>query len=119
MRERIVWDDRSVSSQPPGNHDRHPRVPKVFECHHHLVPAIELCDVVRTFGPVRALDGLDLSVELGEVYGFLGPNGAGKSTAIACCPACTRPTATTPPGSLAPRLTNQNGRLDDRAGQVG
>ncbi len=32
--------------------------------------------------PYRALDGLDLAVEQGEVYGFLGPNGAGKSTAI-------------------------------------
>src|SRR5215213_1479633 len=44
--------------------------------------AIELRDVVKTFGPVRALDGLHLTVELGEVHGFLGPNGAGKSTTI-------------------------------------
>ena len=44
--------------------------------------AIELRDVVKTFGPVRALDGLDLVVETGEVHGFLGPNGAGKSTTI-------------------------------------
>lgn len=44
--------------------------------------AIELRDVVKAFGPVRALDGLDLSVDFGEVHGFLGPNGAGKSTAI-------------------------------------
>ncbi len=44
--------------------------------------AIELHDVVKTFGPVRALDGLNLTVETGEVHGFLGPNGAGKSTAI-------------------------------------
>ena len=44
--------------------------------------AIELHDIVKTFGPVRALDGLHLSVEPGEVHGFLGPNGAGKSTAI-------------------------------------
>ena len=44
--------------------------------------AIELRDVVKTFGPVRALDGLSLTVEPGEVHGFLGPNGAGKSTAI-------------------------------------
>jgi ABC-2 type transport system ATP-binding protein len=46
------------------------------------VAAIELHDVVKTFGPVRALDGLDLVVEAGEVHGFLGPNGAGKSTTI-------------------------------------
>ena len=44
--------------------------------------AIELHDVVKTFGSVRALDGLDLTVEQGEVHGFLGPNGAGKSTTI-------------------------------------
>jgi ABC-2 type transport system ATP-binding protein len=46
------------------------------------VSAIELHDIVKTFGQVRALDGLDLTVETGEVHGFLGPNGAGKSTAI-------------------------------------
>lgn len=44
--------------------------------------AIELRDVVKTFGSVRALDGVSLAVEPGEVHGFLGPNGAGKSTAI-------------------------------------
>ncbi|MEV3925164.1 ABC transporter ATP-binding protein [Actinomadura coerulea] len=38
--------------------------------------------LVKTFGPTRALDGLDLRVAPGEVHGFLGPNGAGKSTAI-------------------------------------
>ncbi len=43
---------------------------------------IELRDIVKTFGPTRALDHLDLTVEAGEVHGFLGPNGAGKSTTI-------------------------------------
>jgi ABC-2 type transport system ATP-binding protein len=43
---------------------------------------IELTDIVKTFGSVRALDGLHLTVEPGEVHGFLGPNGAGKSTTI-------------------------------------
>jgi ABC-2 type transport system ATP-binding protein len=46
------------------------------------VPAIEIHDLVKTFGSTRALDGLDLTVETGEVHGFLGPNGAGKSTTI-------------------------------------
>jgi ABC-2 type transport system ATP-binding protein len=44
--------------------------------------AIEISGLVKTFGPTRALDGLDLTVETGEVHGFLGPNGAGKSTTI-------------------------------------
>ncbi|MGW8590243.1 ABC transporter ATP-binding protein [Dietzia sp. NPDC055877] len=44
--------------------------------------AIRTSGLVKAFGAVRALDGLDLEVERGEVHGFLGPNGAGKSTAI-------------------------------------
>lgn len=44
--------------------------------------AIELHGLVKTFGTARALDGLDLTVEEGEVHGFLGPNGAGKSTTM-------------------------------------
>jgi ABC-2 type transport system ATP-binding protein len=44
--------------------------------------AISVSGLVKTFGKVRALAGLDLSVATGEVHGFLGPNGAGKSTTI-------------------------------------
>jgi ABC-2 type transport system ATP-binding protein len=44
--------------------------------------AIEIRDLVKTFGSTRALDGLDLTVDTGEVHGFLGPNGSGKSTTI-------------------------------------
>ena len=47
-----------------------------------MASAIELNDLVKTFGHVRALDGLNLEVRSGEVHGFLGPNGAGKSTTI-------------------------------------
>lgn len=45
-------------------------------------PVIFVRGLVKTFGHVRALDGLDLEVLAGEVHGFLGPNGAGKSTTI-------------------------------------
>src|SRR6266540_2853387 len=45
-------------------------------------PAIAVSGLVKTFGPTRALDGLDLTVNTGEVHGFLGPNGAGKTTTI-------------------------------------
>jgi ABC-2 type transport system ATP-binding protein len=43
---------------------------------------ISVTNLVKDFGRVRALDGVDLEVEPGEVHGFLGPNGAGKSTTI-------------------------------------
>ena len=47
-----------------------------------MPPAISVSGLVKTFGSTRALDGLDLTVEAGEVHGFLGPNGAGKTTTI-------------------------------------
>jgi ABC-2 type transport system ATP-binding protein len=45
-------------------------------------PAVEVRGLTKTFGAVRALDGLDLTVATGSVTGFLGPNGAGKSTTL-------------------------------------
>jgi ABC-2 type transport system ATP-binding protein len=45
-------------------------------------PAITASKLVKTYGLTRALDGLELSVQTGEVHGFLGPNGAGKTTTI-------------------------------------
>jgi ABC-2 type transport system ATP-binding protein len=44
--------------------------------------AVELRGVHRSFGPVHAVDGIDLRVELGEIAALLGPNGAGKTTTI-------------------------------------
>ena len=44
--------------------------------------AIAVEGLVRTFGTVRAVDGVDLKVRKGEIFGFLGPNGAGKTTVI-------------------------------------
>src|SRR4051812_47351426 len=44
---------------------------------------IEVEQLVRVFkGDIRAVDGIDLEVAPGEIYGFLGPNGAGKSTTV-------------------------------------
>ncbi|GAA1548805.1 ABC transporter ATP-binding protein [Actinomadura kijaniata] len=47
-----------------------------------MTTALSVSGLVKTFGRTRALDGLDLVVQTGEVHGFLGPNGAGKSTTI-------------------------------------
>jgi ABC-2 type transport system ATP-binding protein len=49
--------------------------------------------LVKDYGSVRALDGLDLEVERGEVFGFIGPNGAGKSTTIRVLVDLLRPNA--------------------------
>src|SRR5690349_4544450 len=58
--------------------------------------SIEAHGLVREFkkGP-RAVDGIDLSVEPGEIYGFLGPNGAGKSTTVLMLTTLLPPTAGT------------------------
>ncbi|QSG07476.1 ABC transporter ATP-binding protein [Halapricum desulfuricans] len=56
-------------------------------------PDIELTGLTKHFGDVIALDGVDLTVETGEIFGFLGPNGAGKSTTIDTLLDFVRPTA--------------------------
>jgi len=55
---------------------------------------IEVDGLVREFkGGVRAVDGIDLRVAPGEIYGFLGPNGAGKSTTVLVLTTLLPPTA--------------------------
>ena len=55
-----------------------------------MIPAVEIVDVARRFGAVRALSGVDLAVEPGEFFGLLGPNGAGKTTLISILAGLTR-----------------------------
>jgi ABC-2 type transport system ATP-binding protein len=47
-----------------------------------MTAAISITGLTKSFGAVRALDGLDMTVATGEVHGFLGPNGAGKTTTL-------------------------------------
>jgi ABC-2 type transport system ATP-binding protein len=56
---------------------------------------IEVEGLVRQFKDVRAVDGIDLRVRPGEIYGFLGPNGAGKSTTVHMLTTLLPPTAGT------------------------
>ena len=54
---------------------------------------IQVEGLVRHFGDVLAVDGIDLRVEQGEIFGFLGPNGAGKSTTVRMLTTLLKPTA--------------------------
>jgi ABC-2 type transport system ATP-binding protein len=54
-------------------------------------PAIETSSLVKTFGTNRAVDGVDLTVPAGTVYGLLGPNGAGKTTVVRMLATLLRP----------------------------
>jgi ABC-2 type transport system ATP-binding protein len=55
--------------------------------------AVSVEGLKKYYGPVHALDGLDLSVHTGKVYGFLGPNGAGKTTTLRILTGLALPTA--------------------------
>ena len=55
--------------------------------------AIEASGLVKVFGDTRAVDGVDLAVPRGAVYGVLGPNGAGKTTTIRMLATLLRPDA--------------------------
>jgi len=62
-------DDTITHPYPPGPSDR-------------AAPAVSAHGLVKTFGGLRAVDGIDLEVRRGEVFGVLGPNGAGKTTML-------------------------------------
>lgn len=64
-------------------------MPQTFDS--QSIPAIESVGLVKVFGETRAVDGVDLTVSQGEIFGVLGPNGAGKSTTIRMLATLLRP----------------------------
>lgn len=93
---------------------------------HPVDAAVRTAGLVRRFGPTVAVDGLDLWVRRGEIYGFLGPNGAGKSTVVRILCTLLKPSAGTAcvagydvaqdPGSVRVRIgvALQDAAIDDR-----
>ena len=57
--------------------------------------AVEVSELVKVFGEVRALDGLSFQIRKGEIYGLIGPNGAGKTTALRITSTLLLPTSGT------------------------
>lgn len=60
-----------------------------------MEPCIRVSDLRKSYGQVRAVDGVSFDVEYGRVFGFLGPNGAGKTTTIKVLTTLVRPTSGT------------------------
>ena len=60
-----------------------------------MTHALEVHDIVKTFGPVRAVDRLSFTVVPGTIFGLLGPNGAGKSTTLKILTTLSRPNSGT------------------------
>src|SRR3954462_29889 len=78
---------------------------------------VQADNLVKTFGPVRALDGLDLCIREGETYGLLGPNGSGKTTFIRMIAGLIKPTS----GDLKVldhKMPSQAGSVSQRIGYM-
>ena len=58
-----------------------------------MTAAIEARGLLKRYGPVTAVDHVDLTVRAGDVYGYLGPNGAGKTTSLRMLLGLIRPDA--------------------------
>ena len=56
-------------------------------------PIIQVGKLTKTYGEVRAVDGISFEVQSGEIFGLLGPNGAGKTTTLECLEGLRRPDA--------------------------
>src|SRR4051812_28360582 len=63
------------------------------QCMTPQVPAIEIADLTKRYGPTLAVDRLSFGVEPGRIVGFLGPNGAGKTTTLRALLGLIEPTS--------------------------
>ncbi|MEM3342129.1 MAG: ABC transporter ATP-binding protein [Thermoplasmata archaeon] len=75
-----------------GNNEEGKTVNENERTEEKVVWAVEIEKLVKEYGTFRALDGLDLKIKKGELYGLLGPNGAGKTTSIKVLMGLTPPT---------------------------
>lgn len=60
---------------------------------HAGMPVLQVDALKKRYGRVLAVDGVDLTVQKGEVHGLLGPNGSGKTTTLSCCLGLLKPTS--------------------------
>ena len=58
-----------------------------------MKPVIKIKNLKKFYGKLKAVDGINIEIEKGEIFGFLGPNGAGKSTTIRCMMGFNKPTS--------------------------
>ena len=58
-----------------------------------MAPVLEVKNVSKHFGGLKAVDQVDLTIEEGQIYGLIGPNGAGKSTLFNCVAGTYAPTS--------------------------
>lgn len=85
------------------------------EAEGQVPPMVEIRQLVKQFGPVRAVDGLNMTIRAGETFGLIGPNGSGKTTLIRMLVGLVRPTS----GSItlmgervaSPRVVQQIGYM--------
>jgi len=76
---------------------------------------IEVSNLVKLYGDVRAVDGIDLRIRRGEVFAFLGPNGAGKTTTVEMIETIRTPTS----GTIRLKGMDVGKRIDDVKKMIG
>ena len=96
--QSAVVDALAAPRRAPPRHAGEPRASVAGDIDggagsHRMTRPIEAEGLVRRFGDVVAVDGVDLVVDEGEIFGFLGPNGAGKSTIVRMLTTLLKPTA--------------------------